>query len=105
MHFDTCLDLFKVAIRKECCSKMPLLAIVGIRESLPAKQVQYLCLVIGRHDGPGAWVNIASVRVFEDRSHHCTSVYGVSRLYVILGFLDATGRVLASMMVVFSSFL
>ena len=67
-------------------AKHPVL--VAVWKSLPAEQVQYLCLVVGGYDGPGELVKTGSGWVFEDSAHHCTSVYGVSRVKTILGFLD-----------------
>ena len=89
MNFYVCYGFVESAKQKEYWSKQSHMLILFRLEKLPAKHVQYFCLAIRRQYWPIPLVNTRTIGTFEDGAHHCISVYGVSRLKVILGFLPA----------------
>ena len=60
----------------------------AIGRSLPAKHVHYFGLVISTYYGPTELVKFGPLEASEAGAHHCTWVYGVSKLNMVLGFLD-----------------
>lgn len=105
MHFNPCRDFSESCKTKgDLVKTVGYLVLVGIGGGLPAEHVQYLCLVIGGYYWPGGMVKIGSIGSFEMRAHHRTSVYGVSRLKIIFGFLVAADVGLPSMTATCSGF-
>lgn len=98
MDFDLCRNISENGKTKgQLVKTVRRSALAATGKSLPAEHLQYFCLVISGYYWPGEMVNIKSVGAFEDRAHHCISVYGVSRLQIIFGFLNAANGGLPSM--------
>ena len=69
-------------------------AVGAIGRSIPAKHVHYFGLVIGTYYWPTELIKNGQLEASENGAYHCTSVYGVSKLNMVLGF---PGGVLLSM--------
>ena len=60
----------------------------AIGKSLPAKHIHYFGLVISTYYWPTELIKIGPLEASEIGVYHCISVYGVSKLNMVLGFPD-----------------